>query len=405
MAAYKPNRPRWTLTNDEFTELRSFLAERTGLSFSAEKQKEFQDKLQDYIYETGTKDGRQLIQKVRGDTDELQKVVNDLTIGESYFFRNRPHFEALKERIIPELIQRNADSKTLDIWSSACATGEEPYSLAILIKEYFPQLNDWTINIYATDINTSFLNRASEAKYNRWSFRGFDEDLVKKYFNTKDQTTFRLSRNIADTVQFSWFNLANLPYEGRLPKEKFDLVLCRNVLIYFSFDFANQVVGTLAAHVKPNGFLVVGHAESFPALSILELVYSNATYYYHHSTDIARRTKGPFRTLSIPGLGVTDIEYSGWLDFDSIMPIPESPKPLTIPPLSLATIKQRTTILPSPLDGELARARVCADNGEVSDAGEVLDALCDGAGKLDSSVHFLKAIIFDQSGRTREAVN
>ena len=385
------------LDDDEFTTLAELLLERTGLLFPVQKRRELEAKLVNHLRETPSVERDDFIERLKASDVELQSLVNHLTIGESYFFRNRPHFSALTSEIIPELIAANAASRKLRIWSAGCATGEEPYSLAIMLDESFPELKRWDVRIMATDINTSFLERARAGVYTRWSFRGVEERIVQKYFRPEGSTHFKLAPEIARAVEFGWLNLSRTPLAGRVLPEPFDLVICRNVLIYFTFELANRVVQSLAETLKPDGFLIVGHAESFPVLRELESVYSHATYYYRRSGASRPRVHevALTHTVSIPGIPVHDVARR-----PSVAPAP----PKAEAPRGRHAQPTRTSVEADNLARDLDDAQEHTDAGELARAEAILDRLVLGAGKLDHRVHFLRALVADQHDRTGDAI-
>jgi chemotaxis protein methyltransferase CheR len=387
------------LDDREFAALAEILFEKTGLLFPAQKRRELESKLAIYVRENPGVGRNDFIDSLRGSDVALQALVNRLTIGESYFFRNRPHFAALTAEILPELIAANAASRRLRIWSAGCAAGEEPYSLAILLDERFPELRGWDVRISATDINTAFLERAREGVYTRWSFRGVEERLIDKYFRPEGSTHLRLVPEIARTVQFSWLNLSRTPFVGRVAPEPFDLVICRNVLIYFTFELANHVVRSLAQTLRPDGFLIVGHAESFPVLRELESVYSNATYYYRRGDPNRphRFEAAMTHTVSIPGIPVHDVARR-----PSVSPGARSPAPE--PAKGRGAAKAATGVEADNLERDLEEAQEHTDEGELAKADVILDRLVGGAGKLDHRVHFLRALVADQHDRTGDAI-
>ncbi|MBN2718297.1 MAG: protein-glutamate O-methyltransferase, partial [Deltaproteobacteria bacterium] len=199
----------FTLSDAQFNRLRELLQKRTGLAISSSRKKELQKRIAPFIHQHHDID--QLIRKLDSSYRIDQGLVNALTIGESYFFRNHPHFEALKKEVFPSLIARKRERKRIKIWSAGCSTGEEPYSLSILVDRDFPVLKDWDITILASDINTSFLKRAEEAKYTQWSFRGVDESTISRYFAQTGKNEFTLNEDIKKRVSFQQLNLSTLP--------------------------------------------------------------------------------------------------------------------------------------------------------------------------------------------------
>lgn len=189
----------------------------------------------------------------------------ELTIGETYFFRYPEQFEALRRTILPALFEARAESRRLRIWSAGCATGAEAYSVAILLHEMLGErLADWRISILGTDINETFLAAAREARFGRWALRSLSGEQSASWFNA-DGGAWRLKPQFRGMVRFERGNLLDLL--GPAPPLElvdFDLILCRNVLIYFHPAKMAEVAAALVARLRPDGWLLVGHAEPNP---------------------------------------------------------------------------------------------------------------------------------------------
>ena len=224
-------------------------------------------------------------------------------------------------------------------------------------------------------------------------FRGVEDRIVERYFRPEG-ASLRLVPDIASAVEFGRFNLSQLPFTGRIAPAPFDLVICRNVLIYFSFEFANRVVQALSETIRRGGFLVVGHAEAFPALRELESVYSNATYYYRRPDSVRphKFEAALAHTVSIPGIAVHEVVRCPSVP-------PPSPRPQPRRPEASSPTVERGDLLQ-----ELETAQEHTDMGELDCAGEILDRLVNGSGKLDHRVHFLRAIVADQRDLTQDAI-
>jgi len=187
--------------------------------------------------------------------------ISHLTIGETHFFRNQPQFEALAATILPEIIEQRRPQRRLRIWSAACATGEEPYSIAILLDRLLPTPAEWEISILATDIDHQALERAQHGLYGAWSFRQVDEELRTRYF-TQQGRFYELAPTIRRRVTFAPLNLIEATYPSLLNNTAhMDLILCRNVLIYFSPPTTRGVVERLHLALRRGGWLLVGYAE------------------------------------------------------------------------------------------------------------------------------------------------
>jgi chemotaxis protein methyltransferase CheR len=188
-------------------------------------------------------------------------AIAQITIGETYFFRNGAQFAALRERILPELLARRGPVRSLRLWSAGCATGEEPYSLAMTLADAIPPGVDWQVSILATDLNPQFIARAREALYGSWSFRETPEAVRERFF-TPEGSRWRLHPELRRQVIFARLNLAEPSYpvvtNGTVA---LDLIVCRNVTIYFDEATTRQVTERFFAALAPGGWLMVGHAE------------------------------------------------------------------------------------------------------------------------------------------------
>jgi chemotaxis protein methyltransferase CheR len=194
---------------------------------------------------------------------ELDVLIGQLTIGETFFFRHAEQFQALCDIAIPELLRRNAKSKQLRIWSAGCATGAEPYSIAILLKQRWPELfADWNVTILGTDINRAFLAQAEEGTFNDWALRATPLELAKACFS-QSESRWQINPEFRRCVTFHRHNLVQdsfpPPCDGALP---FDLIFCRNVMIYFSPEVTQQIIDRFFDCLALEAWLVVGHAES-----------------------------------------------------------------------------------------------------------------------------------------------
>jgi len=194
------------------------------------------------------------------DKHHAEMLARHLTVGETYFFREPASFNALRDDILPRLLRERsaAGQRRLRFWSAGCATGEEAYSLAIILEMMIPDLADWDIRIQATDINPVALRLAAHGQYRAWSFRNVPANLKTGYFQTRDDGWFELNERIRKRVAFS---LCNLTDDIQF-MERADIILCRNVLMYFTPQNAAAAIEKLAGHLTPDGCLVVGAAET-----------------------------------------------------------------------------------------------------------------------------------------------
>jgi chemotaxis protein methyltransferase CheR len=260
-----------SLPENLLAQLSDCLADRVGLHFPRDRWVDLVRGIDLVAADLGFTDAATCVRHLLSadlDRARIEALASRLTIGETYFFREPRSFEALEEHVLPPLIRsRRAGSRSLRIWSAACCTGEEAYSLAILIDRMIPDLADWNVTILATDINPQFLRRAAEGVYSEWSFRGVGRDVREKYFTREPCGGYRILGRIKAMVTLSYHNLV----EDRFPAiesntNAMDLVLCRNVLMYFSQDRARAVVGYLHRALRDGGWLVPSAVDGGPAL-------------------------------------------------------------------------------------------------------------------------------------------
>lgn len=251
------------LSDELYHRFATLLRQRAGLCYPEQRRADLTHGLQRLALHLGVESFEQLLAMVESRPSAWDELIAELTIGETYFFRNAAQFAALRDIILPDLMQRRATMRYLRLWSAGCATGEEPYSLAITLHEVLPANPPWQVSILATDINRRFLNRAREARYGHWSFRETPDDLRDRYFVAEpEKGLWRLRDDIRRTVTFAQLNLAEPTYPApHLGIVAFDLIFCRNVMIYFDEETTRQVVQRLYDALVPGGWLVVGHAE------------------------------------------------------------------------------------------------------------------------------------------------
>jgi len=250
--------------------LSELVSARMGLHFPSERQPDLARGLNAARMEFDFEDTESFIYWLVSSPwtkEQIETLANHLTVGESYFFREKTSLEIFEQRILPELIKsRRGVDQRLRIWSAGCCTGEEPYTIAILLHRLIPDLQNWRITITATDINSRFLKAASQASYSEWSFRETPVQIKERYFKKKSPGRFQILPQIQRMVNFSYLNLA----EGAYPSpfndtNALDLILCRNVLMYFSPQQTNQVIERFHLSLAEGGWLAVSPSETSSA--------------------------------------------------------------------------------------------------------------------------------------------
>lgn len=193
---------------------------------------------------------------------EFDALSKHLTVGETYFFRENVALQLFSKEILPRLIcERTGNEQQISIWSAGCSSGEEPYTLAMILKELIWDINYWKINILATDVNTDALRRAKAGTFPAWSFRETSEEMKRKYF-TKNGKHFDISNEIRQMVTFKKLNLANDDFPSETNStQNFDVIFCRNVLMYFLPETAKEVARRFYLAINNNGWLITSQVE------------------------------------------------------------------------------------------------------------------------------------------------
>jgi len=260
------------MPHPKLTELRAFLLNKLGLHFKACQGKELYDKLKTASKNFGFDDTDKFILWLLNqplNSDQTEKLATYLTIGETYFFREKKALDYLEFKYLPELIKkRKGKNQYLKIWSAGCASGEEPYSIAILLKRVIPDIKNWDITILATDINAAFLDRARKGVYTEWSFRSIPESFKTTHFKKTSKNKYKINHAIQKMVTFSYLNLAADPYPSLVNgTNAVDIILCRNVLIYFSHDGIKAVTTNFYNSLIDGGVLLVSPVETSSLIS------------------------------------------------------------------------------------------------------------------------------------------
>ncbi len=261
-----------TLSSDSLDKLAAMVLEQWGLLFPKDRRKDLQRGVEAAAKGLGlpTKTFLDMILREPAHPTRaklLSILVEKLTIGESYFFRETRSIHALDEVLLPAIIRARSQEGTrrLRLWSAGCATGEEPYTLSILLDRVFRRVGerkqDWDLDILATDINREFIRRARLGVYRQWSFRTAPPWLKEQYFEETDDNRWRVKDDVRDSVRFRIFNLCD--DDAELERgEGMDIILCRNVLIYFSYDKMTCALKNLRRHMARDGRLITSPTES-----------------------------------------------------------------------------------------------------------------------------------------------
>jgi chemotaxis protein methyltransferase CheR len=255
-----------TLSDDVFHLFRDLMYEQSGVVLD-ERSKYFMenrlvhsvqrlrfDSFRDYYF---------YLKYDRKKSEELANVIDLLTIHETYFFREEQQLKSFSEEILPELVLKRGHAKSIRIWSAGCSTGEEPYTVSMLILER-EEFKDWTVEIFATDISQRVLQSARRGIYQPASFRSTDPKFVSKYFK-KEDNAYRISDAVKKNVVFLHLNLLDANRLAFI--NPMDIIFCRNVIIYFDMAGKKKVIEMFHGKMKDNAYLLLGHSESLIKIS------------------------------------------------------------------------------------------------------------------------------------------
>ncbi|MGD0620896.1 MAG: protein-glutamate O-methyltransferase CheR [Thermacetogeniaceae bacterium] len=248
------------MSQDEYYDkIVELIYKETGISFDENKKYFVERRINDNIKNlrlSSSKDYYRLL-KYTKEEYHIQKLINDITINETYFFRDFDQLDNFAETALPILIREKNKTRNIRVWSAGCSTGEEPYTLTIILLELLPDPSKWEIEITGTDINTRVLDEAERGVFNERSVKDVPDEYLIKYFKlSKDK--YLVNDEVKRLVNFQYGNILN---RDRL--DYFDLIFCRNVLIYFDDDIKSRAINNFFDSLKPGGFIYLGHAETF----------------------------------------------------------------------------------------------------------------------------------------------
>ena len=422
------------LSSSAFALLSEFVTEHIGFYFPPERRLDLERGMRSISLAFEFDDMESCVQWLLSSPitqSRIEILASHLTVGETYFFRERPSFDLLETRVLPELIDRRRNTaRRLRLWSAGCCTGEEAYSIAILLKCLLPDLADWQITILATDINPNFLKKAEDGVYGEWSFRGVSAELKEKYFAKRHNGRLEILPEIKRMVTFSYLNLMEETYPSLLGNSNaMDIIFCRNVLMYFGSERAKEVVRKLRLSLLVGGWLIVSPCETSQVLyEQFTTVNFPGTILYqknNHSSEIsafsfAARTHSPLEPmpsflLSVaPEPAIPTVEPQEEAIAFDIVEIKEASQDETAYGKSLLLYEQgcyeeaarilSTLLAQDPRDGKAASllARVYANQGKLAEASRAAEQAV-AADKLNPAYHVLQATILQEQGAVLEA--
>ncbi|MCZ8077277.1 MAG: chemotaxis protein [Burkholderiales bacterium PBB2] len=263
-------RNRAQISEADFLKFREFFYRKTGIHFEESKRYFVDKRLIERMEATGAEDFRAYFLALRferNSQEELQHLVNSMTVNETYFFRESYQFDCMVKDMLNEVIKRKAPGDRIRIWSVPSSTGEEPYSIAIYLLERWAHINDYEVEILSSDIDTKVLSAAQRGVYSARSIANLPRDYLNRYFTQTRDQEWTISRDLVAAVDFSQVNLSD-PADTRRFRN-IDLIFCRNLLIYFD-DLSRKVAAeAMFDALSPGGFICLGHSESMSRITSL----------------------------------------------------------------------------------------------------------------------------------------
>ncbi len=313
-----------TLDAADVDRFRGLVARRLGLGFDDGKLDQLADVLRGRLEASGCADAGSYLVRVESSgagREEWRALAEQLTVGETFFFRNSDHFRALAELVLPErVLQSEAGGGEVRVLSAGCASGEEAYTLAILARERLPGLGPAPrVRITGIDVNPAMIRRALRARYSSWSLRETPPDVRDRNFRQEGRE-FALRDEVRALAAFEERNLVE-PDPAFWRPDAFDVVFCRNVTMYFPAEAARQVVDRIAGSLASGGYLFLGHAETLRGLSdAFHLRHTHGTFYYQRRREPASRapslSAAPAWSEEVPARSAAGLLDSGtsWMD-------------------------------------------------------------------------------------------
>lgn len=382
---------RATLPDSLLSALSALLAARIGLHFPKERWGDLERGIAAAASAFDMPDAASCAQRLLSAPlthREIEIFASHLTVGETYFFREPRSLDAFEQHILPALLHARAhNARRLRIWCAGCCTGEEPYSIAMLLDRLIPDHEAWHVTLLATDINPLFLRKAAEGEYGDWSFRATPDWIRERYFKRKRDGRYALHPRIRKKVTFSYLNLAEDVYPSLSNNTNaMDVIFCRNVLMYFTAERVGAVVEQLYRSLVDGGWLIVSPAETSSALfsRFTSVAFAGATLYRKPADADAPR-------------------FVSLVPAPAAEPEPWRPLPQVLPQVAAAPAPVRPAVAPHGTGTLAQAARDCANQGRLDEAvAWCREAIA--ADKLNPAGYYLLATVQQEQGQNDAAV-
>src|SRR5689334_1345349 len=256
------------ISAEEVQRFCDFLYRRTGMSFTEGKRYFIDRRLEDRIAATGSTSFQSYFSLLRADADhEIEHLINSFTVNETYFYREDHQLRCMTSSLLARIVSDRPPGSTVRIWSIPCSTGEEPYSIALWLMENWPQVDSYNIQIVGSDIDTRALKAAAEGIYGNRALMRLSPDLIGRYFRPVAAGSHQIDVGLRNSIEFTHANLIDV--QDMATYRNFDLIFCRNVLIYFDDASRRQAAENLYDCLRPGGYICLGHSESMSRISPL----------------------------------------------------------------------------------------------------------------------------------------
>ncbi len=257
------------IRDGDFTRFRDFFYRKTGIHFDDSKRYFVDKRLIERIQATASNNFRTYFSNMRFEAsgEEFQSLVNMMTVNETYFFREIHQFDCLVQNVLAEVVRQHGVNHGVRLWSIPSSTGEEPYSMVLYLLEQWDMIDAVDVEVFASDIDTKVLDACRRGVFSKRSVMHVKPALLKKYFTPVGHHEYQISADLRDAVNFSQMNISD-PLDSRRYRN-FDVIFCRNMLIYFDDKARRQAVEAMYEALNPGGFIFLGHSESMNRISSL----------------------------------------------------------------------------------------------------------------------------------------
>jgi len=395
-----------TLSELQLSQLSDFVAAMIGLNFPRRRWRDLERQVKLAAREFGFHSAGHFLEWLLStplNQEQEEMLASYLTISETYFWREPHVFEALRDQILPELIRRRESrGRHLRLWSAGCATGEEPYSMAIALQQALPAWKDWHITLLATDINPRILHRAGTGVFGEWSFRNSPAGFKDKYFNPLATGKYEIKAEIRKMVTFAYLNLASDAFPAPMnDTNAMDILFCRNVLMYFSPTRARLVGQRLYNCLMEGGWFILSSSELSPHLfPQFSSINFQGAIVYRRGAEKPRQTE--VFPVGEPALAPEKPVHLPLKKAVMAMPVMKPPRP-SQPKTTPGATGAETGSQEIPAGEAINSVRLLANQGRLVEAWAACEAAI-AADKLDPGLLYLGATILQELDREEEAV-